>query len=234
MRILAVLLLLAGAGPLSALDKTPLAGGVVRSKEWKVRRGADKEEEFSGDVSYRGEGAAVRADWALYRHASETWRARGGVRVERTLASGETVEAAGDEALYDQKSQKGSLWAARRVTFRRAPAEGPPDEGEAGRVEWTGRDRVLLKGGVHVWGPRLEAWADEAEYERGAAARLALSGGRPVLRKLGGWGPAADDWTGAVKADAITARESPRGISADGKAAGWIVFPKSRAAGRAR
>lgn len=212
---------------LAASESPRVAGGVVRSREWKVRRAPEKEEEFSGDVSYRGSETLIRADWALYRHASESWRARGKVRIERKLASGDLVAAEGEEALYDQKSRKGSLWGPGRVSFKRSPPEGDPDLGEAGRVDWTGREKVVLTGEVRLWGPRLEAWAERAEYDR-TAGSLALSGGRPVLRKLEGWGPAGEDWTGAVKAEGITATESPRRLSADGKAAGWLRFPPSR------
>src|SRR6266705_1018048 len=85
---------------------SPVAGSVVSSNEWKVRRGAEKEEEFIGDVRYRTGRTLLTADWALFRHATQDWRARGRVRVERMLDDGSALTADGDEAVFDQRAQK--------------------------------------------------------------------------------------------------------------------------------
>jgi lipopolysaccharide export system protein LptA len=214
--------------PAAAQTDSPVAGGVVRSREWKVRRAPEKEEEFSGDVSYRNAASLVKADWALYRHAPRTWRARGNVFIERTLSSGDVLRARGDEGTFDQKTSEGALTAEERVSFQRAPADGgPPDQGEAGRAQWRGREEVHLRDHVRVWGPRLEAEADRADYVWTAHA-LTLTGGRPVVRKLDG------EWTGVVKADTVTAEDDPRRLAADGNARGWILFKRAPAAGTGR
>lgn len=223
----ALVLLLIGAG--LALGRTGegpqgqagVLGGLVSSREWKVRRAPEKEEEFIGDVRYRNAESAVAADWALYRHATQSWRARGHVGIEHKLPSGDKVSAKGSEATYDQRTRNGSLSSPERVEFTRTPLEGEPDHGVASRADWEGRERMTLAGLVHVWGPRLETWSDRAEFDH-AAGTIRLTGGRPVLRKLEG------EWTGAVQADEVRASEKPRRLSAEGKARGWIEFAGTR------
>ena len=54
-------------------------------------------------------------------------------------------------------------------------------------------------------------------YEK-SSGRLALNGGRPVLRKMEG------EWTTALKADEIVATETPQRIEARGRVKGWMIF----------
>lgn len=198
-------------------------GSVVTSREWHVRRSPRRQEEFIGDVRYRSGGDDVRADWALFDHPSRQWRARGHVSVEHALSSGEVFSGRGETASFNQRTVSGRLGGPGGVDAeRRVPGERP-DRAHAGELEWRGREQAELTGGVHLWGPRLEAWADRADYS-GAEGTLTLAGGRPVLRKLESAGGA---WTGAIKADRIEAwRESSR-LSAQGRARGWLVLPGS-------
>lgn len=200
----------------------PLAASVVSSDEYQIRRLPEKEEEFIGNVRYRGGSDFVRADWALYRHARGTWEARGNVRVEHRLESGDLVEARGARARYETRSRKGHLVgpAGRPVEFVRRPGDGIPDYAVADRLEWEDR-RYHLLSNVHTWGPWIEAWSDRADIEASAGkpSGVLLSGGRPVLRKLEG------EWTGAVKADEIRGT-GPRRLSADGGVQGWILFSR--------
>lgn len=197
----------------------PTPAAVVRSKEWVIRRGANREEEFIGDVRYSGGGVRLNSDWALYKHASRTWQARGGVRLERTLAGGDVVSARGDRATHDESTQSGALETApgRRVEFERVPVSGPPDHGEGDHLSWQNGEQVTISGGARVWGPRLALWSDVARYHR-ASKRLDLEGGRPVLYKIEG------EWTTALKAEDIAATEDPRRITASGKVVGWLIF----------
>ena len=199
---------------------SPTAGSVVRSKEWVIRRGANKEEEFVGDVHYESAGTRLTSDWALFAHADRSWRARGSVRLRRQTTDGVVFEAAGEKAGHDEDSKRGFLEPAPggRVVFTRLPPDGlEPDRGESGRVAWSGEKKVTLSSGAKVWGPRLELAADEAVYEK-AEGRLTLNGGRPVLRKVEG------EWTTALKADEVVATESPRRVEARGKVKGWMIF----------
>lgn len=215
-----ILLLLALlSSPSFAAEKT--MASVVSSKEWVVRRAPSREEEFRGDVRYKAGGNEFTSDWALYKHEGQLWRARGSVVVRHTLSSGDVVTGRGDEARYDQKHERGEVTAKGRVGFTREPAEGgEPDRGEGGRLTWAGRESASLEDGAHVWGPRLEGWADRAEYD-GPKGAMTLSGGRPVLVKGEGLGT---DWVGAVKADEITADREARKLSADGRVKGWLEF----------
>lgn len=213
-------LLLAAALPASAASPAAVAGSVVRSKEWVIRRGAAREEEFIGDVRYDSGGTRLSADWALFKHADKTWRAKGSVVLRRRLDDGTELWARGERAGHDEASRRGFLEPAPggRVPFTRTPPEGgPPDRGESGRVSWDSEQNLTLSGGARLWGPRLECAADRAYYER-AAKRLTLSGGRPMVHKVAG------EWTTAFRAEETVALESPRRLEARGKVKGWMIF----------
>ncbi|MBI5211097.1 MAG: hypothetical protein HY927_14090 [Elusimicrobia bacterium] len=205
----------------------PLAASVVRSKEWKMRRSPVKEEEFVGDVRYWTLSRFVRADWALYRHAEESWQARGDIRAEHTLPDGRGVlEVLGEQASFDQKRRKGVMTGKKDfVDIVLTGPSGLKDHGRSGRLVWELDKRASLLGGVHLWGERVEAWADRADYEW-SDATLTMAGGRPVLHKLFG------DWTAALTADVIRATEDPHpGAAASGLAAGPAApAPGSRSA----
>lgn len=216
--LLALLCAPAAAAPASA-PPASVAGGVVRSKEWVIRRGENKEEEFIGDVRYQSAGTRLTSDWALFRHADRTWQARGAVSLRREAADGTVFEALGHKAGHDVDSKRGYLEPVpgERVKFTRTAPGLEPDHGESGRVAWYGESRVTMSDGARVWGPRLELAAEEAVYEKDKG-RLTLNGGRPVLRKVEG------EWTTALKADQVVAAESPRRIEARGRVKGWMIF----------
>jgi hypothetical protein len=201
-----------------------VAGAVVSSAEWKVTRSPERIEEFIGDVRYKSAADSFSSDWALYKHAEDLWQARGRVRVRRILEQGGAVSAAGERGVWNRKTGAGHLTGKEPVDFSRE-TEGGPDSGQAGRLEWSGNDRFELLEGLHVWGPRLEAWADKGVYVR-SRGRLDLTGGRPVLRKLPGWDGSAVQ--GALKADQIAAFEKERALSADGKVVGWLELPRDK------
>ncbi len=206
----------------------PVMGSVVTSKEWIVHRGAKMEEEFIGDVRYHSGPDAASSDWALYKHATKQWRLKGHVVVRHEDSSGDVFIARGDAARLRQDTGGGELTARDRVRFERRAAEGGVDYGEAGRASWQDQKSGQLSGGVRLWGPRVLAWSDRADYDQGL---LTLAGGRPVVEKLA----APDsDTVAAIKADVITATRQDRVISGDGRARGWIFIPKAAPAARAK
>ena len=212
-----MILSLALAAAMPAGASSPAA--VVKSREWVVRRGERKEEEFVGEVRYDAGPSHLASDWALFRHATREWTAKGRVALSREFSDGSRVEARGEKAVHDELGRRGRLEPrpGGEVEFARFVPGQDPDLGRAGLVEWDGEDRALLTGGASVRGPRLELSADRAEYER-PAGRLTLTGGRPVLRKVEG------EWITALKADQVTAYESPRRIEARGGVVGWLLF----------
>lgn len=214
-----VLVLLASLAVPALAQSSPVAGSVVRSKEWVIRRGVNKEEEFVGDVRYESAGTRLTSDWALFKHADKTWQARGSVFLRRETLDGSVFEARGEKAGHDEALKRGFLEpaAGARVLFTRTPPGLEPDHGESGRVSWNGENSVTMSGGAKVWGPRIELASDEAVYEK-TAGRLTLNGGRPVLRKVEG------EWTTALKADEVVATEVPRRVSAHGRVKGWMIF----------
>lgn len=205
-----------------AQSAASVAGSVVRSKEWIVRRGKTREEEFVGDVRYDSAGSKLSADWALFRQDRRDWKIRGNVVLRKDLENGDVITARGETARYDEVTKAGTLDPApgERIAFTRAPAGGAePDRGEGARLNWEGDLWAALSGRARVWGPRLQAWADTARYEP-PAKKLSLRGGRPVVRKVDEEG----GWTTALKADEIDAVDSPRRLAARGEVRGWLVF----------
>jgi hypothetical protein len=218
-----LLLALAGAAsaaPAPAPGAQQTAAGVVRSREWVVRRGAAPEGEFIGDVRYESAGTRLTADWALYQHATKLWKARGSIVVTRTLEDGTVLEAKGEKASFAEDGRGGVLEPAPggRVRFRRQPPDGTdPDLGEGDRLTWTNTEQAVLRGDARVSGPRADGWADTATWHR-RTGEIVLGGGRPVLRKKEG------EWALAIKADDVSASEKPRVVKARGKVKGWLQF----------
>jgi len=208
----------------TARAASPVAGGVVMSREWRVHRGTDTVEEFSGDVRYHAGPTSVRCEEATYRHDADSWLLRRDVSVERTLDSGDRVAAKGQRAFLRMKDRSGWLLPGKgeRLEMRRTPAEGgDPDLGRADRLDWAG-EQASLTGEVHLWGPRVECWSDRADFDD-RTGELHLSGGRPSLRKFPGW-TETDDWAGAVKAEDVRAWQAQRILTADGAVTGWLEF----------
>jgi hypothetical protein len=206
--------------PRPAAAAATTAAGVVRSKEWIVRRGENREEEFSGDVRYESAGTKLTADWALYQHATKQWKARGRIVVLRHLEDGTELEARGETASFAEDGRGGVLEPApgQRVRFRRQPPDGTePDLGEGDRLTWTNTEQAVLSGHARVSGPRADGWADTATWHR-ATGEITLGGGRPVLSKKEG------DWALAIKAEEVRATEKPRQVHASGKVKGWLQF----------
>lgn len=225
----ALLPLLIGARARAA---SPVAGGVVRSDEWRVHRGSDTVEEFTGNVRYKTGATQVRCDWANYRHDADTWLLRGDVSVERRLDSGDLGRAQGQRAFLRMKDRSGWLVPGdgARLRLSRIPADGgDPDLGSAGRLDWKGQDAWMTEQ-VHLWGPRLECWSDRADFDD-ASGEMRLTGGRPTLRKFPGWDE-KDDLAGAVKADEVRAWQSRRALAADGAVTGWLEFATPKKAKR--
>ena len=227
-RALLLAALCASAQPPSGDGAKTVVGGVVRSKEWVIRRSPHREEEFVGEVSYKRGPSLLTSDWALFRHEPQTWRARGHVRLKHELKSGDRIDVSGETAEFDQKTGRGVLLPAKDelVSYSRTPAEGGPDQGSARRLEWEGQEHVRLVDKVQVWGPRLALWGDRADYEA-QEGRLTVTGGRPVVQVLQG------DWTGAVQGETVTALQRPDRMTADGATQGWIKF-KDKPGGKKR
>jgi hypothetical protein len=228
---LLLLLLPAGAARAEAANAEPVAstatastsaaGSVVRSKEWIVRRGKSREEEFIGDVRYDAAGTKLSADWALYRQGPNDWKARGHIAVRRELSGGDVVETVGETAWYDENTLKGRLEPARgaRVPVLHTPPDGgPADHAEGDHLTWVGETAGVLSGRVLGWGPRGEFWADTARYDRALSTRsVTLSGARPVVHNFQG----GDD--AGLKADKIVVFDDPRRAVASGRVLGWII-----------
>jgi hypothetical protein len=216
---MSALLLLLLCVPASAQTPKAVAGSVVRSKEWVVRRGKAPEEEFIGDVRYESAGTRLTADWALYRQTANAWWARGHIDARREFPDGDVIEARGENAGYNQTSLDGTLDPVKggRVTLLRTSLLRDPDRGEADRFTWKGQSMFTLAGRARGSGPRGEFWADAARYELAPTKSLTLTGRRPLLH-------VHDDGVDAVlNGERIHDIEDPRRADADGRVLGWII-----------
>ena len=226
-----------------AAKRRPLAGLVVRSKDWVVHRGTDTVEEWTGDVSYRRQGREIWADWAQRRHVDDRWLARGRVRAVWTAEDGAVTQARGDEARYGGEAESGTLLPKPGDFLdleRREPDRLEPARARARKMTWDAQGRrARLEGDVYAWGPEGKAWAGAADIDDDAK-RLDLSGRRPVLlydarecpRRVGRdtdaskAPPKCKRFNGAVQADRIAAFKSPRSIEGEGAVRGWVVFER--------
>ncbi|MFI5362260.1 MAG: hypothetical protein ACHQ49_09850 [Elusimicrobiota bacterium] len=225
---LLLLLLPAAARSESA---TKVAGSVVRSKEWVVRRGKAREEEFRGDVRYDAAGTKLSADWALYRQGPNDWHAKGNIYARRVFKEGDVVETRGKEAWHNQTTSIGRLEPAAGVLIPilHTPVQGDPDHAEGERLTWIGQSSGTLTGRARGWGPRGEFWSATAHYDRLPPVAkglppdesMTLTGDRPVLHSYQG----GDD--AAVKADKIVVFDSPRRAVFTGRALGWTLSPST-------
>ena len=218
--ILPLLLLLTPAGRALAQPAENAAGSVVRSKEWIVRRGKSREEEFIGDVRYDSAGTKLSADWALYRQGPNDWQARGHISARKEFAAGDAVETSGEKAWYDEKTLKGRLEPARggRVPLLHTPPLGGADHAEGDHLSWIGETAGVLSGRARGWGPRGEFWAETARVDRALPVQsLTLSGDRPVVHNFQGGEDAA------LKADRIVVFDAPRRAVVTGRASGWVI-----------
>jgi lipopolysaccharide export system protein LptA len=220
--LLAALLLVARPACAAPKPEPELIGSLVRSERWNVRRGAHKVEEFSGNVRYRREGRSLRADWALYDHATKKLEARGDVVGEEALEDGAVATVRGDHGSHDVESRRGVLFPAKggKVFFSRRAANGQTDSGSADRLEWDEKTGlVVMDGHVECHGPEGDAWGRHGVYDV-RAGTLAIDGGRPVLRGV------QPGWSAAAQADVLRARREPREVEGEGATKGWVRFEK--------
>ena len=230
-----------------------VAGAVVTSKEWQVKRGKDMIETFIGDVRYHTQKNEILAAWARFYHNSQNWILKGNIRATRQEDTGDHLKVFGDLASYNQNTQSGWIRPAkhdgkRQILIIRQPVIGLPDHATADWAKWTGDSKTVLIGHVHSKGPRLESWSDKTTIlenpgvKTGCSVRhVVLTGSRPVAIKFP---QDKKDWQGSVKADILRTRnphlsnqdgvdESNPTIcgqdrfTALGHARGWIVFRKT-------
>lgn len=249
MRLLALAFALLAAVSAGAEEpaRRKLAGLVVRSDDYAIRRGDEVVEEWTGNVLYRRQGQELASDRAERRHARDQWRARGRVRGSWKFKDGSSLKALGEEATHDGVKNSGTLkpQAGRLLSFELQAAGQPePDLGEARELSWDlPADAFRLDGEVRLWGPSGRVWAERAAYDRSQRS-LVLSGNRPVLvsgsaalrektapkpkprveTREDGSADEGRDWNGAVQADRIEAVENPRRVLAKGAVKGWVLF----------
>lgn len=181
MKGLPLALLLLAAGGLRA-EEGGLAGAVIRSDQWTVRRAKDQEE-FTGNVSYRNEGKTFTSDWALWDKKRRLFFSRGHSYAQRTTPAGDTIEAWSEQARYDITEQNGSAWSedGTGVRFKRTTADGQIMHGTAEKASYTSASQELtLENSVRLFGSSQTARSERAVYNS-PAKTLLLTGGPPIV-----------------------------------------------------
>ncbi len=227
-----------------------VAGAVVTSKEWDVKRGKNTIENFSGDVHYHSGPNQIWSDWARFNHALQDWLFKGHVKAFHIEDSGTVLKAYGEKGGYNQATQKGWLKPSakqKQVLLIRQPLNEFPGHATADKVRWVGTSKTTLDGHVHAQNLQTESWSDKSVILENpgdkpgcSLRRVTLSGSRPVAVKFR---QAPKDWTGAVKADQLkmfephlSNQEGSDGSDvcgesryvALGHARGWMVFQNSK------
>jgi hypothetical protein len=237
---------------LSLCKAEKVAGSVVTSQEWQVKRGTNTVEYFTGDVHYHANKNEIYSDRARFDHNSQNWFLNGHVQATRKEDSGEFWQAFGEHGFYNQDNQTGWLRPdskAKQVPMVRYPLIGLPDHATANWVRWMGESKTILIGSVHSKGPRLESWSDKTTILESpglktdcSLRRVILTGSRPVARKFA---QDQNDWQSAIKADILRTKDphpSKQESSKDdnpmfcgedrfvalGHARGWIIFHNSK------
>lgn len=197
-----------------------LAGAVIRSDRWRIRRDLGQEE-FEGNVSYRNEGQAFRADWALWDRKRRTFETRGRSYVSRQMPDGELLESWAHEGRYDFAADLGRATSGEEpVRFRRTAPGADPLNGLSRKASWDGPSKTLsLEEAVEMRGSSETARADRADYLV-AERRLRLSGGRPVLEFQG------ESFDAALQADAVDLLPDSGRAQAQGRVRGWAHFDR--------
>ncbi len=228
----------------------PVAGAVVTSSEWNVKRGKNTIEDFSGHVHYHSGANQIWSNWARFDHALQNWVFRGHVKARHIEESGTILKAYGDKGAYNQATQTGWLIPSpkqKQVLLIHEPLNRFPGRATANKISWVGTSKTTLTGRVHAQEAQMESWSDKAVILENpgkitgcSLRRVTLSGHRPVAVKSR---QDPKDWTGAVKADRLKTFEpylsnQESSDSSDicgesryvalGHARGWIVFKNSK------
>ena len=216
-------ILLLAPGLCFSESTSKIAGGVVQSDEWVVRR--DKqEEEFLGHVRFDRARDHLQADWALYQKTLDLWRVKGNLHGRRETPKGETWNVWADEGEYQMKSRDARLRGTRsRLRFERSflhKGAAAVWHGAAQEAVLDGAKReVRLSGDVTLDGDDILLRSREAVYDQDTREG-AFQGGRPVARFAG------EKYIGARQADTLTLDESPRRVAATGSVRGWFTLHK--------
>ena len=205
----------------TSFASSQIAGGVVQSDEWVVRRDKN-EEEFTGHVRFDRARDHGQSDWALYEKGKGLWKLKGGVHGLRETEKGEILELWADEADYHMDSKDGRARGTKdRMRFRRTfTRKGQPVvwDGTAQEAVWNGGDqRMRLLGGVTVDGADIFLRSRAAVWDQ-ATRKGELQGGRPVGRFSG------ERYVSACQADVIGVSDDPQTIEAHGGVTGWFVM----------
>lgn len=227
--LLAVLATASAASP----PREPITTHVQSDKLDIRRRPEGRVDEFTGNVRYRREGVAARADWAQYDHAAELLKARGDARASRTLRDGSVVEVRGQAGEHSERTGQGALrgrTSAEAVQFAvDAPGGRRRGSGSARELRWNLQAQTALaEGEVRFDDERGSVRAERALYEHGPRT-VTFEGRRPVAtaREPG--------WSAAVQAQTLELHEGEAGrrrVIGAGGARGWIVFEKKPAGRR--
>lgn len=142
-------------------------GGVVRSKEWRMKRKTG-EEEFTGDVSYKMPGYEINSDWALYSRKRETIKLRGNVQGKKMWEDDSITQANAYSGRYSVKLGKIWLFPSPQedpVTILHTDPKHGDWESTSDTAVFDEKTRVLtLDGNTEISGYDIQSKSDSAKY----------------------------------------------------------------------
>ncbi|MFH1618342.1 MAG: hypothetical protein ABIG11_00395 [bacterium] len=209
----------------TSFSSPSLAGGVVRSEKWIIRR--DKgEEEFEGNVSYNQGGHQFKADWALYRKNLGRWDAKKNIYGSRLWPDGSRTQCYGDSAEFFQESlPDGRQAGGRSIVYageslrvkliHEEPSYGIWNSLSDKAVLEQKNSTLHLSGNVFFTREDMQSWSDTAIYDN-LSSTLFLTGGPPVMTGI------RNKYDLAMQAESITLLRYPEKITGRGNVRGWV------------
>ncbi len=206
----------------SSQPKPPrLAGSVVSSDKWIIRR-EKGEEEFQGNVFYRQGGYRFKSDWALYLKKTGQWKASGNVYGSTVWDNGARTECYGDLGEYFQDTGQGAIFSDKdsvrgRVEVIHYEPDRAPLHSYSVRATLNKPESLLtFLDDVLIRDDTTQAQSDNAVYDN-LTSIFTLSGGYPVA-----YG-AKEDYTFAIQGDLIKIYRKPvEKMTVSGRVQGWV------------
>ena len=238
----------------NAKELPSVLGGIIQSDSWIIHR--DKQqEEFSGHVFYDNGTYTFKADYALSERTLNRFTATGNVYLKQQDQKGSSYEAYAHKAIFNYKTQQGSLTANKTAPVRLIYTDPlqPTVKATAQKVTFDLEQQIFtLEGNVKMERPspegmqtlsankmiirqtenyiQLEGNAVLSDGLRFLEAETIVYDGTHNQSYAYGSRPllkgTTEQGTFAIIADRVSSDAEGNKISLDGKVQGWFVSPE--------
>jgi lipopolysaccharide export system protein LptA len=191
-------------------------GGVVRSKQWIMKRNVG-EEEFIGDVSYKMPGYQIFSDWALYSRKTEVIKLKGNIRGKKAWEDSSTTDASADSGRYEANERKIWLYSnpnSNVIINHNDPKYGAWSSKSKSAVYDDETSLLTLEDNVYINSKDITSKSDMARYYQ--LQSLLKLDGKPLI-----WG-SYNDYDFAIQGNSATASKFYQELQIEGSVKGWI------------